>query len=370
MGAKCSLNEAYVRCRTFVASPDSVQVKVATCGPMPMNLSCMFIFLLICKGVGAMEVARQAHHRHMRGTDPGNPGDDDLTGTLLNRFLDEFPAKKGNTAPDPAACRPKHNATNNVSEARRTVVVAKYDEDVSWLKCLPDEVDVVVYQSKDSASPHFVENLGNEASKYLSYIIDHYDELPDTVMFMQAGRQDWHDPAPKDVLLQKWEWGTAKDRGGVVSLPTNAPCLVEDVNQLPLHDDVKNEPVVARALEDRECMDVEEHSPPQMDTVRKVWDDVFSEELGPLPQRWITHCCAQFEVSREAIQQHPAMFYQRLLSWTMENDKSLLSTDQGKQMRRNHDALRQDAGHVLEVTWALIFSNPMSRAVLPDVPNS
>jgi len=330
------------------------------------SISDFLILLLACTSVNALEAAKRIHHGHMRGNDRDNPGDDELTGTLLDKYVHEFPATKEHEAPDPATCS-MHNATGNMSEPRRTIVVAKYDEDVSWLKCIPPNVDAVVYQSKDSNSPHFVENVGNEASKYLSYIVENYNDLPDTVMFMQAGRQDWHDPEPKDVLLQKWNWGHAKDSGGLESLPTNAPCLVEDSMPLPLHGDVKSEPVVAEAIQNHECIDVKEHSPPQMETVRKVWDDVFSRELGPLPQRWITHCCAQFEVSREAIHQHPVAFYESLLSWTMQHDNDLHATDFGNQMKRNHDALRQDAGHVLEVTWALIFSN---RAVLSDADTS
>lgn len=330
-----------------------------------------FILLLLCAVASALDAAHRARHEthgHMRGTDKDNPGDDELTGKLLDKYVDEFPAKERRDAPDPSSCS-LHNVsgTGNASEPRRTVVVAKYDEDVGWLKCLPQNVDTVVYQSKDENSPRFVENVGNEASKYLSYIVENYNELPDSVMFMQAGRQDWHDPEPKDVLLQRWNWDNAQDHGGMAFLPTSAPCLVEDSVQVPLEEDIRTEPVVAAAMNDGECINVKEHSPPQMDTVRKVWDDVFSSTLGPLPQRWITHCCAQFEVTREAIHQHPASFYQSLLDWTMQHDKGLQAADFSKQMKRNHDALRQDAGHVMEVTWALIFSN---RAVLPATTSS
>lgn len=326
----------------------------------------MYAYLaLVCTIVGALEIRQQIHHGHLRGVDPENPGE--LTGALLDSYLDEYPTTERYNASQSAACR--RNETGNASEHRRTVVVARYDEDVSWLQCLPQDVAAVVYQSKDPTSPRFVENVGNEASKYLSYIVDNYDDLPDTVMFMQAGRQDWHDPEPKDVLLQKWIWGNAKNHGGLAFLPTNAPCIVEDTVQLPAHDNVKSEPLVAEALQD-DCPDVIEHTPRQMETVREVWDEVFSQELGPLPQRWITHCCAQFEVSREAIQQHSVAFYERLLSWTMRHDRDLLATGKGNHMRRNHDPLRQDAGHVLEVTWALIFSDPMSRVTFPDIPHS
>lgn len=306
---------------------------------------------------------QRAQHAHMRGALRDMPHQNGSR----NEYLSYFDSKPGDDGPDLTPCTPQI-ATGNSSEPRRTVVIAKYDEDVSWLKCLPQNVDAVVYQSKDSSAPHFIENVGNEASKYLSYIVENYDALPDNVLFMQAGRQDWHDTLPKDALLQRWDWGNANDRGGMAFLPTNAPCLVEDSVELPSNPpDVEREPIVQKQMEDHECVAVKEHSPLQMNTVRQVWDSVFSAELGPLPQRWITHCCAQFEVSRESIQQHPKSFYQSLLSWTMDHDKQLLESDYGKQMRRNHDAQRRDAGHVLEVTWALIFSNPRSNIILPNV---
>lgn len=325
-----------------------------------MNVyTCIVLLAFRCESA----LVQRAHHAHMRGA----AGDMPRQNESKNEYLSYFNSKPGDDGPDPPACSPIQSATGNSSEPRRTVVIAKYDEDVSWLKCLPQNIDAVVYQSKDPSAPHFIENVGNEASKYLSYIVENYDALPDNVMFIQAGRQDWHDTLPKDALLQKWVWGNADDHGGMMFVPTNAPCLVEDSVELSYHADVEKEPIVEKSFEDRECVAVKEHSPLQMATLRQVWDSVFSEALGPRPQRWITHCCAQFEVTREAIQQHPKSFYESVLSWTMNHDRELLASDYGKQMRRNHDAQRRDAGHVLEVTWALMFSNPMSRVVLPDV---
>lgn len=327
----------------------------------PVSQIATLLLIVAFRSVCTLEVMQRSHHGRLRTAQPNTPGH-------TNEYLKYFDSKPGDDGPDLAACTPVRNATGDVDvgEPRRTVVVAKYDEDVSWLKCLPTNVEAVVYQSKDSNAPHFVENVGNEASKYLSYIVEHYDELPDSVMFVQAGRQDWHDPLPKEVLLQKWKWGAAKDHGGMAFAPTNAPCLVEDSVELPPHPDVKTQPVVAEALQDHECPEVTEHSPLQMATVREVWGSVFADALGPLPQRWITHCCAQFEVSRESIHNHPLSFYQSLLSWTMNHDRDLLATEYGKQMRRNHDVQRRDAGHVLEVIWALMFSNP-SRTLVSDI---
>mmetsp|Transcript_114372 Transcript_114372/g.180032 ORF Transcript_114372/g.180032 Transcript_114372/m.180032 type:complete len:360 (+) Transcript_114372:73-1152(+) len=254
---------------------------------------------------------------------------------------------------------------------KRQVVIARYDEDVNWLKKLPENFDISVYQSKDPSVPHFVENVGNEASKYLSYIVDNYDSLPDTVAFMQAGRMDWHDPVPKDVTMRGWDWDAARARGGIAFLPTAAPCLIEDSDPAPVTESL---PDVGRSSEreqrrksvptQEKCVDVVEHTPPQMATVRSVWGEIFESELGPLPKHWLTHCCAQFHVTREAIRQHPREFYERLLKWAMDHDRSLLQSDYGEEMKRNHDEARRDAGHVFEVLWVLIFSDPMTHALL------
>jgi len=265
------------------------------------------------------------------------------------------------------------NTTQEIAAPQHQVVIAKYDEDTSWLQNLPRNFDVSVYQSKDPNTPHFVENVGNEASKYLSYIVDNYDNLPETVAFMQAGRMDWHDPQAKDTMMQRWNWGAAAERGGIAFLPTAAPCLIEVsdppalIEDQPLFEDaeIQRQKDRRKSLVPSEelCPDIVEHSPPQMKTVRSVWGEVFEPELGPLPKHWFTKCCAQFQVTSGAIQQHPLEFYTNLLQWTKEHDRSLLHSDYAGEMQRNHDEDRRDAGHVLEVLWALIFSSPESRVI-------
>jgi len=253
------------------------------------------------------------------------------------------------------------NSTADHKAPRRQLVVSKYDEDISWLQSLPNNFDVKVYQSRDPSGPNYLENVGNEAYKYLEYIIENYEQLPESVIFLQAGRQDWHDPLPKDQMLKMWDWDRAAQSGGIAFLPTNAPCLIEDSIDLPPHER-------GRLPDGERCIAVTEHSPPQMATVRQVWGDIFEPELGQLPQRWLTHCCAQFEVTRDAILAHPLDFYARLSAWIKNHDSELLASTGGvKAMNRNHDELRRDAGHVMEVVWVLLFSSPRSRIELPSV---
>merc|ERR1719421_1723655 len=138
--------------------------------------------------------------------------------------------------------------------------------------------------------------------------------------------------------MRGWDWDSAQAPGGIAFLPTAAPCLIEDSDPPPTPDSAPDAARETARQQRRQlvssqekCVDVVEHSPPQMATVRSVWGEVFEPELGPLPKHWLTHCCAQFHVTREAIRQHPLEFYQHLLRWTMDHDKSLLQSDYGEE---------------------------------------
>jgi hypothetical protein len=222
------------------------------------------------------------------------------------------------------------------------------------MQSLPKGVPTIVYQSSDPEGANFVQNRGNEASKYLSFIVQHYDNLPHSMVFMQAGHQDWHDPLPKDVTMKHWSWAKARRRGGMAFLPTAAPCLIEDSEEavgvpLPFKLRVGESPA-------DDCVMLTEHMPRQMHALSQIWDDLFEPELSVMPKRWLTHCCAQFQVTRDAILQHPRNFYERLLEWTLQHDdtQTVLATGHGLD---NDDKTRDDAGHLLEITWALIFAD-------------
>jgi len=54
-------------------------------------------------------------------------------------------------------------------------------------------LNVAVYVSDDAEAPlHPPANRGHESNVYLTYIIDHYDSLPDVVIFAHADQFAWH----------------------------------------------------------------------------------------------------------------------------------------------------------------------------------
>jgi hypothetical protein len=84
------------------------------------------------------------------------------------------------------------------------VVIARYNEDVSWAKGMPN---VCVYNKGGALSgvpclQHAMLNEGREAGTYLSHIISRYDSLADVTLFCQ-GQNDDHNPAkfPIEQLL-------------------------------------------------------------------------------------------------------------------------------------------------------------------------
>ncbi|KAI9719858.1 MAG: hypothetical protein M1828_006079 [Chrysothrix sp. TS-e1954] len=59
------------------------------------------------------------------------------------------------------------------------------------------EWEANVFVMDDQQAPlHVPENKGHESMAYLTYIIDHYDDLPDYLVFSHAERWQWHNDDP------------------------------------------------------------------------------------------------------------------------------------------------------------------------------
>ena len=88
------------------------------------------------------------------------------------------------------------------------VVVARYNENIEWLKMF-DYRSVVVY-NKGKMLPEYpfeiisVENTGLESSTYLRYIIDNYNNLPDVVFFTQGQINDHVNSMSRDYIFKRY----------------------------------------------------------------------------------------------------------------------------------------------------------------------
>ena len=63
------------------------------------------------------------------------------------------------------------------------LVVARYNEDLSWLNNIPPQISARVYDKSGTGN---LLNVGREAHTYLHHICENYDALPDLTIFAQG----------------------------------------------------------------------------------------------------------------------------------------------------------------------------------------
>lgn len=94
-----------------------------------------------------------------------------------------------------------HNAAHSIPSllvpSVTTVVASQHGEDAAWLRRLFPRWGPETYITKGrDMHASLPSDSGLENMAYLTYIIDHYDSLPDIVIFMHGGRYRWHNGDP------------------------------------------------------------------------------------------------------------------------------------------------------------------------------
>jgi len=70
---------------------------------------------------------------------------------------------------------------------RFELVVARYDEDLAWLKRVPKDFRITIYDKGDGASGGIpLLNEGREAHTYLHHLAERHDSLADLTVFVQG----------------------------------------------------------------------------------------------------------------------------------------------------------------------------------------
>lgn len=68
-----------------------------------------------------------------------------------------------------------------------TIVIARYKENLKWIKDLPNDYKQVIYnKGEDLLGTISLENIGREAHTYLYYIVNNYEKLDDYTIFCQG----------------------------------------------------------------------------------------------------------------------------------------------------------------------------------------
>lgn len=171
-------------------------------------------------------------------------------------------------------------------------------------------------------------NHGREAMVYLTFIIDHYDVLPEIIAFTHATDVQWHNDVLGDRtsnVLKNLRYDTVESKGYVNLRCTHVPgCPTAVHPHDPSDTDIKN------------------------DDVRVYFADYFMELFNvtraEVPEHIGGVCCAQFAVTRDRIRQRPREDYVRMRKWVMTPGLD-----------------SHDIGWVFELLWHMVF---MEEAIL------
>ena len=75
-----------------------------------------------------------------------------------------------------------------------SIIIARYKEDDEWVSKLNKFKNVFVYEKENSEKePYNIpKNKGSEASAYIKYIIDNYNNLPNHLVLLHCHEFSWH----------------------------------------------------------------------------------------------------------------------------------------------------------------------------------
>jgi len=201
------------------------------------------------------------------------------------------------------------------------VVTRTKEEDTSWIpEQLPDW-DTAIYVADDPSAPlHPPKNKGHEVMIYLSYIVDHYDKLPDVAVFMHSHQNAWHNDAlfngDAAQLLRKLNLNRVTREGYM-----NTRCGFGPGCPAWMHpgtveeDETKQEEIM----------------------LARAWGELFPDE--PIPSVLAQPCCAQFALSRDRIRSIPRARFVFYRDWLLSTDLSDYIT-----------------GRIWEYLWQYIFT--------------
>ncbi|KAF2770865.1 hypothetical protein EJ03DRAFT_269909 [Teratosphaeria nubilosa] len=200
---------------------------------------------------------------------------------------------------------------------RKALIVASIQTDnMTWLDIHLLGMEHYVYVNDDPDAEYTVPmNKGNEVMTYLTFLIDHYDKLPEIMLFVHAHEATNHNP-----------W----------LLHTSMPEMAKAISpQRIIREGYLNMHCGAWALGD--CPAGIRPAQGLPFTERKqAWEELFPQY--PIPAILAQSCCAQFAVSRERVLQIPRDDFIRYRQW-------LLDTDMPDRI----------SGYIWEYLWQFIF---------------
>ena len=231
------------------------------------------------------------------------------------------------------------------AKAHIHVVLARYDEDVSWIQDYAQRTDVkfIVYnkgepltgsvQSSQNVDIIPIRNLGLEAGTYLHHIVHNYDNLAELTVFLQAAEpthippghlypgvtfEDYlKKPLYVPTILVTADMKEVSYRKGYHGFgPVEAsfnPCPADGLDRWFNFGPFSYWDIVqGRRIKEQSA---------EFPTLESMWSSLLPRIPYPKHAIAMSHG-AQFSVSRQNIVQHPLEFYQRLWDANQKSSES------------------------------------------------
>ncbi len=201
-----------------------------------------------------------------------------------------------------------------IEKPKTNIVVSRYNRNVDFVYRINEgkDVNIMIYDKENPNNPYNVPvNKGNEASVYLKYIIDNYDNLTDFTFFIHDEEFAWHHSGS---IIDKY---------------------IEALNSNKKYYNIN----------DRCPWGTEDIKPDQYFLLME-WYKVFVEQYIPIskvPNNKNFLCgyqgSAQFLVHKDIIRNLPKEFYMKIYDW-------IITTDLPTYL----------SGRLLEWTWHVYWS--------------
>lgn len=192
------------------------------------------------------------------------------------------------------------------------LVVARWSEDLSWLRNVASGVRITVYNKGEPGvwpGEVMLPNAGREAQAYLHHLVTCYDRLAAITVFAQ-GRPFDHAFDFHRTLERMAREGIAGEDG------------FEWLGHIIDTDDARGARLYQKWSKNREGHPLD---------MAATWGRIFDQ---PCPEFFTFACGAQFAVTRERARGRAQVFYQRALEASLA---------------------REDAPHALERMWNHVF---------------
>ena len=226
----------------------------------------------------------------------------------------------------------------DVPEVRKAlVVVARSRDEARWMEHVPSDWVPYLYIVDEDTNPNNTLsvpiNKGNEAMRYLSFIIDNYDSLPDIIAFRHGHENAWHQSFDSAAEVNNLNLTTVRSRGYL-----NFNCEERSgCEQHILLADMQRVENASIGVTNRSSLSPRSE-PPVDAAIYENWDAWFGV---PMPEDLTSACCAQFVVMKEAVWHQPRQKYIGFRQWLLNSDL---------------DDWR--SGMVFEKLWHVIFGMP------------